>query len=57
MFEEYVTVSLSEPTCEKPKAVPTATVKECRCIQGYVRNNGKCILPITCRKLDDWHKM
>ncbi|XP_077295242.1 zonadhesin-like isoform X2 [Arctopsyche grandis] len=48
MFEEYVTANMSEPTCSKPVAVPIAWVKECRCAQGFVRDNGKCILPITC---------
>lgn len=50
-FEEYIATSISEPTCVEPipKSLPSQ-VKECRCKNGYVRHNGQCILPTSCRK-------
>lgn len=51
MLEEYVLTYLSEPTClqQIPSSL-VVPVKECRCKTGYVRENGRCILPTMCRK-------
>lgn len=48
--EVFVLAKYGEPTCDVPSPKPCSPVSECRCKDGYVRNNGVCIKPCDCRK-------
>lgn len=48
--EEVVLAKYSEPSCDEPTTKEITPVEECRCRSGYFRYNGKCVLPIECRK-------
>ncbi|XP_077295238.1 kielin/chordin-like protein [Arctopsyche grandis] len=47
-LEAYVTVSTGEETCDGRNPAPCSPVTECRCIEGYVRHEGKCIKSCDC---------
>lgn len=48
--EMYITSIFSEPTCGDRIPRSIEPVSKCQCKGGYLRENGKCILPDDCRK-------
>nr|UPQ64757.1 zonadhesin-like protein 1 [Plectrocnemia conspersa] len=51
--EILIWVSTGEKTCFGVGPAPSKSIKECRCKDGYVRHEGKCIKPCNCPKCDD----
>lgn len=49
-FEEYVQAYTDEKTCDNDNPNICNPVRACRCIEGYIRHNGKCIKECDCRK-------
>ncbi|KAK6053071.1 trypsin Inhibitor like cysteine rich domain protein, partial [Cooperia oncophora] len=48
--EEFIRCPSCEPTCGPAvPCVPICLTPACRCVDGYVRDNGKCIMRSDCR--------